>query len=661
MISANPSDIHPPIGGLNSVELSSEAPASDSPISYSLNDSGSYEPISFFGDDAWLMHPYVNTAERKYNLYFNKLKFDDRHSPEYRDECINMLKWLTFLSIKSVETIKPSYLHGKLNIYYQWMNYCISENIKFSAFVSSLEHWGRIFSTLSEGVVIKSLTAVRTLAKQGRSKTGLSFVAPETLQTTFDITHASSDQILIIPSRILKLFLFDSFTILNEFEENKAAIFAWMKLRRTTKQFGQPCAKDPSLTFSHTISEHKLDELVSKYRINNGPEMESYIRRVIVVSKFLIHSLTGMRDAEVRSLSYGCLEEFEPNIYRVWGETTKQEENGPARTYWITTADIKTPISVLESVVEHFSDLWNEDPKHFPLFFTYRFGPSSKLNSDLRADVTQAAKLTHTALNRTTKKQTVFQPWLSYSITEQDIVELEEYEQVQDRPRDFRNEARFEIGQPWHFTSHQFRRSLAVYLLGSGKVSLSSLCRQYQHLNRDMTLYYAKSYQFTQDTFGDYELHFAHEIQKSLIPEAVTSVLKGIVDAKGLVGSGAKKILSELGPQLSSLGGEDHRNIIQGMRKDLTEKAEAGQIAYKATPLGACLSAGPCRTRMQATGLSACIKCKDAMIKIPALNEEIVRQTSLVQNIETEAPLSLDLKFERENLDELVHFRNRMV
>lgn len=650
----------PPLGGFKNISPQYATPPASTPISFEATEPGSYQAISFYGDEAWLMHPYANTAERKNNLYFNKLKFNEQHSPEYRSECTNILKWLVFLTMKSADKVKPPFLYGRLNTYYSWMRYCISANIHFKHFVASIDHWGHLFSGLSDTGARKSLTAVKKFVEMGSTQVGFSFIDPATLKSTYDISREHGDQTLIIPSRILKLFLFDSFTIVNEFETHKDAIFTWMKLRHSSKYFGRDGAKKTSLQFLNTIREHKLDKLVSKHGISDGIEFESYIRRVIVVSKFLIHSLTGMRDAEVRSLKYGCLEEFEPNIYRVWGETTKQNEDGPAKTYWITTSDIKAPLSVLETTVEFFADLWNEDRNKFPLFFTYRFGPSLNPNSGLSANVTQAAKLTHTALNRVGKNHLTFQPWLSYSITEEDILELEEYEQVQERPRDFRNDEKFRIGRPWHFSSHQFRRSLAVYLVGSGKVSLSSLCRQYQHLNRDMTLYYARSYQYTQDTFGDYDLHFAHEVQNSLIPEAVTAVLKDMVNAKQLAGSGAKKLLSELEPKLSSLAGDNHSHIIKDARKYLTKKADAGQIAYKATPLGACLSSDPCRTRMQTRGLSACIKCKDAMIKRPALNAEIDRQAALVEQIEDEAPLSLDLKFEREMLDELINFRDRI-
>src|SRR5690606_28431270 len=63
-------------------------------------------------------------------------------------------------------------------------------------------------------------------------------------------------------------------------------------------------------------------------------------------------------------------------------------------------------------------------------------------------------------------------------ITEADIVELERF----DGFRDWRSDPDIQVGKYWPLTSHQCRRSLAVYSARSGMVSLGSLASQFKHL-----------------------------------------------------------------------------------------------------------------------------------------------------------------------------------
>ncbi len=70
-------------------------------------------------------------------------------------------------------------------------------------------------------------------------------------------------------------------------------------------------------------------------------------------------------------------------------------------------------------------------------------------------------------------------------IEEEDIKELEDIDPF----RAWHTEPEFAIGKRWPLTTHQLRRSLAVYANASGLVRLSSLRRQLQHITREMSLY----------------------------------------------------------------------------------------------------------------------------------------------------------------------------
>ncbi len=92
-------------------------------------------------------------------------------------------------------------------------------------------------------------------------------------------------------------------------------------------------------------------------------------------------------------------------------------------------------------------------------------------------------------------------------IEDADIRELEHI----DPHRAWRSEEKFHLGKPWLFTSHQLRRSLALYAQRPGFVSLPSLRRQLQHITNEMSRYYAKGSSFAENFIGDDKEHFGLE------------------------------------------------------------------------------------------------------------------------------------------------------
>ncbi|WP_234911211.1 site-specific integrase, partial [Vibrio anguillarum] len=54
-------------------------------------------------------------------------------------------------------------------------------------------------------------------------------------------------------------------------------------------------------------------------------------------------------------------------------------------------------------------------------------------------------------------------------------------------------EKTFNIGERWHLTPHQLRRSLAYYLVGMQLADYPQLKQQFSHYSIAMTMYYARN------------------------------------------------------------------------------------------------------------------------------------------------------------------------
>lgn len=110
-------------------------------------------------------------------------------------------------------------------------------------------------------------------------------------------------------------------------------------------------------------------------------------------------------------------------------------------------------------------------------------------------------------------------------ITDQDICELEHI----DSYRAWRAEERFAVGRPWPLTTHQFRRSLALYASRSGFVTIPSLRRQLQHITEEMSRYYSTGSAYALDLFEGQRGHFSEECQKTQPESAALAYVQNVM------------------------------------------------------------------------------------------------------------------------------------
>lgn len=166
----------------------------------------------------------------------------------------------------------------------------------------------------------------------------------------------------------------------------------------------------------------------------------------------------------------------------------------------------------------------------------------------------------------------------------------------------------------WHFTAHQFRRSLALYAMASGAVTLPSLRRQLRHLGEAITLFYSKG-SCAASNILSVNRSFAKECNDSKPASTAIALHKFVVSEERIFGG---------------MGQHLHRNdylktiIVDQDRTEVTKMVERGEIFYSETALGGCAETGNCDYRPFAlTEFSHCQTCEKSMHKLSKVDKTI--------------------------------------
>lgn len=318
--------------------------------------------------------------------------------------------------------------------------------------------------------------------------------------------------------------------------------------------------------------------------------MAGAIAEIFLICKVQIHVFSGMRHSEARHLPYHCMASENGLHGRehclIVGATTKFNKGRRLRTNWVTTTDgfrasrlaqqfaavIYEALGVTPSTTGDLMD------KH-PLF------PSVQCLPWRRGDISSGGRIPASKLTLAKSGDSLLGR-LCPIIEEEDIAELEEIDPF----RAWREEPEFTIGRPWPLTTHQLRRSLAVYANASGLVRLSSLRRQLQHITREMAMYYGRGSTFCKNFIEDdpkgYKKHIAVEWQD------------GTEEASAL--AFVRDVLRSDEPMFGGAGNYYERQRECGgvmSREEVIKQMKAGLLAYREGPLGGCTRPGVCETR----------------------------------------------------------------
>lgn len=398
------------------------------------------------------------------------------------------------------------------------------------------------------------------------------------------------------------------------------------------------------------LEKHGLVDYIARRGFNVGWGLRSLagaITEIYQLCKLQIHVFSGMRHDEARTLPYHCMVTRKAGHGRthslIAGCTTKFNKGRRLRTHWVTTdregfRAIRLAQKFADVIYESMgikpdtSDCSKDDS---PLFASTHYLPWF-LNHPSAEESIPAADLSLNGLSKTLRLR------LLPIIEEQDIAELEDIDQF----RSWRDEPEFSIGRQWPLTTHQLRRSLAVYANASGLVSLPSLRRQLQHITREMSLFYGRGSTFCKNFIAidpdGYKKHVAPEWQDGEDEAEMLAFTRDVLNSKEPMFGGAGNFYQR----------QKERGEVM-TRLDVEAQMKAGLLSYTPGPLGGCTKPGGCDKRKGLAIIDiACATdgCKNLVGKHSKIIRVIQLKRAAVAHITSG---SIEESFEREELEAL--------
>ena len=459
--------------------------------------------------------------------------------------------------------------------------------------------------------------------------------------------RASLKQYSPIPTRVFSQLL-QNFT---KYLEN------WEKVSDELLEVAMNC-------WSYRKSGNKIKPKYEKILDNSSENLKNYVsthaqkftlKNIIsllsdtqVICKLTIQAFTGMRDEEAQTLPYHCIRDVVSNSnkhYFICGRTTKFNRGNPKLTEWVTNIEAIRAVKIARKIADIVYHINNDVPieggieaHQYPLFVsTTQIGLTGKPIELTSSKYRVGTLYSKNQLNK-----------LIPLIEEVDIQELEQI----DPHRAWRNEEKFQVGNKWHLTSHQFRRSLALYAQRSGLVSLPSLKRQLQHITIEMTSYYARGSSFAKNLIATDKNHFASEWQNTQPESACLSYINNVIMTdETLYGGHAHWVENILKKQ----------NVINNIDREVTLKRfKKGEIFYRETIMGGCTKVGECSSTAISWLQINCLKenCRHMIVSLPKLERVISVQETMVDSLDT---TSLEYRTEKQYLEILNDTKQKII
>lgn len=638
-------------------ESGNEKPSKDFVVS--RNQDGTI--ASVYGDYIWILTAYhPEKAPSKLNFKF----WNNGSETNIRENLIEESRQILFslMWIRNGPSLSIGTLRNYLTVVRDVCRYCETNSLTIHELFEAEKMLWKFVNSQESGWHIQTLGSM--LQQLKNNKFGFIIVRQNMLQAIKARGakyRETLNQHSPIPTRIYSEIIsqLTSFTI--EWEEVADSMLAITKVctenplegRNPTNQFSIarklniPYKK--SKTFPELLPSNCMDYFNQRNLSLNVKSLSNLIAEVQLALKLTIQTFSGMRDDEVFSLPYNCIKIYSldgSEHYSIIGRTTKFNNGRKKSAKWITNVDGYKALQAAKKIAETIYSTFNihkesliSESEYYPLFIPVGY---LGLAGQTKHPENNCFVPSNIDLSRMHKLKKMVEP----IILENDILELEQI----DPHRAWRSEEKFQPGNSWSFTSHQLRRSLALYAQRSGLVSLPSLRRQLQHITNEMSLYYAKGSAYAKDFIGKDKEHFGTLWQKAkLESEGLSYILNVVFSDDILFGGHALWVKNKV------IDGDGN---ISFDREKTLQQFKRGEIAYQETLLGGCTNTAPCTQSALKWINTECIDngCKYLVCHVSKLDRVIAAQTKLVANIDESL---LEYRTESSDLAILVNARER--
>lgn len=599
------------------------------------------QPASMYGDSVWILTAYH--AHKDPTLI--NFEFWDSAEPSSMELAIaEEIRWYLFLQMWCRPTpLAVRTLSGHAQHLRAFARFAAARSLSLAEVMSSDEHLNTARHVLhpSNLKIINSLMVF--LFHLGTKLVGFEPVIGDALKrmrATVMAYQAKHNQHPPIPTRIYLHLL--------------------LALRDQLADFA--AVVDPTLAFAISCFRAKqaqgvgfdvppMPSELTTYLAAKGMPLQhrtaiSAVRDAQFMAKLQVQAFSGMRDEEAVNLPYDCLSEEEVDgvlHHVIRGSTTKLNRGRARPAKWVTSREGVQAIRLVQRIARLVYEAFGEkDLAGLPLFVSTAY-----LQTESRPHLWGRGRprTAHLVFSGKTRERLL--PILCAPVTDSDVRELEHI----DPHRAWRAEAQFEIGVRWTLTSHQLRRSLALYAQRSGLVSLPALKRQLQHITEEMSRYYASGSAFAEDFLRDQGQHVGREWQETQPVSGALSYLMNAVYSDEVLFGGHVQWLEK--------NAKDAQGTIFVDREATIRRFKKGELAYRETILGGCTSTQGCETTTLTTFDAKCLSgCSNMVGRLPRLERVIAVQSRFVEAL---APGTVEHRTEVANLDALLAARGRVL
>lgn len=338
-------------------------------------------------------------------------------------------------------------------------------------------------------------------------------------------------------------------------------------------------------------------------KVSTMPALMRELGSMQELARLGILLLTGCRTDEVSRLEVREPEKVDESTYLIHGRTTKSKKG---KVYWVTNDiganAVKLALKVRRVISEGLALEPSADLPIMPCIGNFPNKIRKQKSNDYKYNRKRGLHVT--TVNGVLDRLGISLP----DITQEDYDFLSELAKDSNIDLD-----KFSVGSVFPFSAHQFRRSLAYFVLRSARIDIGAFKRQFKHLLVAMTRYYSSGV-ISAELQPDLALiELLTEEQLLEIDERLRRHLVNFTELKGAMGASIRRNLEESDE-------ESFDEVLEIARNRLLKRVEQGEIQYRETPLGACLSTEPCLSRARAE-VSACLDCKNAILEMPKIEK----------------------------------------
>ena len=461
----------------------------------------------------------------------------------------------------------------------------------------------------------------------------------------------NTEQTLLIPSRIYLYGIkkrWEHIDIIHQHIDSLCSFFEQFLLNRA---FGSSkamiskydLAPNEHVKWNDAVSQFQLSKLFNLYEVKNRRSFAQFLSLIYSTCFHQLLTYSGMRRNEALSLNNNCLMTTitdSGTVLKLLGKTTKLTPSFE-ETSWITSSESETIVRLLNKLNQLITKIYEVDYDTFPLFpKTAFFKPKS-----------ENVMMSKTSLwmRDTQVKDELPLDISQITVTQEDKKELEVLNPL-------RVLESVKVGKIWNFSYHQYRRTLVVYALQSGIVSIGGLQQQMKHLFIDMTMYYGNNSHNAQNLFKPDKV-LSREYQEVKTELQTIYYIRDVLFSEEELYGGHGSYIEKHSKYNNE---EEFIPFFQENRVNIMKRINNGEIIYKETALGACVSPNPCDYRL-VHSVYACANCSGAVIKKEKIDNMITEQEKSVEYLYNNYGDTVEYRTEIADLQELKKYRKKLM